>query len=175
MSEGAIDTRRLRLRLVTLADAGWVTEEISNPKVHRWLTGPPKHFALSDAVAFISERLTDPAFRVVERAGEPQGVVAIGAEDLGYWLKESAWGQGYMTEAAGALVDWHFARRDEPLTSGWLVGNAGSEGVLRKLGFQDTGSRRDWSPFHGCDVEVMRVRLDAPVAPRGELSQMGGS
>ncbi|MEM1235473.1 MAG: GNAT family N-acetyltransferase [Pseudomonadota bacterium] len=162
MSEGVIETRRLRLRLARLDDAVWMTKEISNPRVHCWLSGPPKPFVESDALEFIGARVADERYRVIECGGEPFGVVSID-DDLGYWLKESAWGQGYMTEAAGALVDWHFARGGGTLTSGWLVGNAGSEGVLRKLGFQDTGTRLDWSNYYGREVAVERVRRDPPL------------
>ena len=53
----------------------------------------------------------DGAF--VDRAGfswqsRPQGF------ELGYSLKRSAWGRGYATEIAGALVGWFFEQRPEP-------------------------------------------------------------
>ena len=102
-----IKTERLVLRCLQADDAGWIAREIANPNVHRWLTTPPMPYRLDDAVDFLSRFAGDPGYRAIVHRGSPQGVISLGttngrSRELGYWLQESAWGQGLMSEAAQA-------------------------------------------------------------------------
>ena len=67
-----------------------------------------------------------------------------GHVEIGYGFNASHWGQGYATEAVGALCRWTletgFARA---VTAETLEGNAASKRVLEKLGFAPTGERFD--------------------------------
>ncbi len=163
-----ITTERLVLRQMVSADAGWIAREIANPNVQRWLTSPPHPYRLQDAQTFISELATGPGFRAIEHAGEPLGVISIEAADrfspdrpslpeLGYWLRESAWGRGYATEAARALLLWHDRTSGGDIYSGYISGNEASASVLGKLGFSalETVTRR--AQFLGSDVTIHRV------------------
>lgn len=164
-------THRLRLRLLQAGDAAWLAREIAHPDVQRWLTSPPHPYRLSDAQAFIAAFGANPWFRVIEADGVPQGVVSVGhtqdpdpqrsaADELGYWLAVSAHGRGYMTEAAGAMVDAFFAGGSEEIVSGWIEGNGASENVLTKLGFARTGETvTRHVNFLGEPRPVVRVRL----------------
>jgi ribosomal-protein-alanine N-acetyltransferase len=67
----------------------------------------------------------------------PQGDI-----EVGYYLKRSAWGKGYATEACRRLLRAAF--EDSPLTeivATFDVGNDGSRGVLVKSGFVDQGAK----------------------------------
>ena len=59
--------------------------------------------------------------------------------ELGYWLGEPYWGQGYATEAALAVVAAAREAGYPALRSRALTSNAGSRNVLRKAGFSETG------------------------------------
>jgi len=55
---------------------------------------------------------------------------------LGYWLEPPAWGRGYASEAAGAVVRFAFAELGlARLRSGHAADNAASGRILHKLGF----------------------------------------
>ncbi|MBA5804321.1 GNAT family N-acetyltransferase [Rhizobium changzhiense] len=58
--------------------------------------------------------------------------------ELGYSLREEAWGKGLATEAASALADWFFERE---LASGFISfthpENTASQRVLRKIGMRE--------------------------------------
>jgi ribosomal-protein-alanine N-acetyltransferase len=63
--------------------------------------------------------------------------------EIGYFLKQSAWGKGYATEAARRLVRMAF--EDSPLSeilATFENGNAASQKVLKKSGFVDHGTMR---------------------------------
>jgi RimJ/RimL family protein N-acetyltransferase len=61
-----------------------------------------------------------------------------GAWEIGYWFGRPWWGQGYATEAAGALMAHLRACGVARFTCGHFVDNPASEAVIRKLGFTPT-------------------------------------
>lgn len=65
-----------------------------------------------------------------------------GHRELGYLLRPEAWGRGYATELAHALVRWHRANTDAdepPLRAYALADNTASLRVLAKVGFIQLG------------------------------------
>lgn len=63
---------------------------------------------------------------------------------LGYCLNDSAWGQGFATEATSALLKWAFATLDlNRVQAETDTRNAASSRVLEKLGFQREGTLRE--------------------------------
>jgi [ribosomal protein S5]-alanine N-acetyltransferase len=63
---------------------------------------------------------------------------------LGYCLDEAAWGQGYATEAAAAVLDWAFDALDlNRVQAETDTRNAASARVLEKLGFLREGTLRE--------------------------------
>ncbi|KAF9766849.1 hypothetical protein IL306_000680 [Fusarium sp. DS 682] len=64
--------------------------------------------------------------------------------ELGYWLAETAWGKGYATEAATALVRWCFDTWPElnRIEACANARNKASQNVLRKTGLIEEGIRR---------------------------------
>lgn len=162
MAPAELKTARLTLRAPQDDDATWIAAEISRPEVHSMLTSPPHPYGLADAKAWLARsRTCDWQYVIV--ADEPVGIVTLDSpvwgQELGYWLRPSAWGKGYMTEAARAVVGAWFAQGEDTLNSGHLTENAGSAGVLAKLGFRYTGALMRQSGFYGRAVEVQRMQL----------------
>jgi RimJ/RimL family protein N-acetyltransferase len=63
---------------------------------------------------------------------------------LGYCLDDAAWGHGYATEAAGAVLDWAFDRLDlNRVQAETDTRNTASARVLEKLGFVREGLLRE--------------------------------
>ena len=63
---------------------------------------------------------------------------------IGYCLDDKAWGHGFATEAAGAVVQWAFSTLDlNRVQSGADTRNRASERVLEKLGFVREGTLRE--------------------------------
>jgi len=159
-----IVTDRLRLRLLAPADASWIARDIVNPQVQEWLTAPPHPYGLADAEAFIADRVDTPRVRAIAFKGAPVGVIGFEATrgpslEFGYWVAERAWGQGIMSEAAQAMLDWHWAHSTRPVTSGWIEGNDRSAAILQKLGFEPAGRAQRWANWHGQEMTLERVRL----------------
>ena len=82
------------------------------------------------------------------------GQMPDGDVEVGYFLKQSAWGKGYATEACKRLLQLAF--ENSPLTevvASYDAGNDASRNVLLKSGFVDRGMRR----CYGEDAPDLRI------------------
>ena len=154
-----IETKRLRLRQFKSADAAPMTKLIADWDVIQWLTSPPFPYVLSDAKWFIGEDCSNCSY-AVEIGGEFAGVVGLTDDfDLGYWLGKPHHRNGFMTEAAGAVVNDHFTHNAAPLTSGYLLGNGPSQSILEKVRFENTEIKAAQSVPQKKRVQVPRMQL----------------
>jgi len=85
-------------------------------------------------------------WRIANHDAHLIGRAGFGADgsgrELGYTLHRDQWGQGLATEVAEALVRWHRDHAPEvPLHAYAAVGNAASQRILTKIGFQPVGVR----------------------------------
>lgn len=81
--------------------------------------------------------------------------------ELGYWLGEPYWNQGFATEAAHALIDMAFRTREiDHIDARCRVTNIASRRVIQKCGFQFQGSGMVGSLALGGMVPVEWFRLD---------------
>lgn len=153
-------TPRLLLRPQRETDIPAIMAGLNDWDVVRWLTVVPYPYTRADADEWMG-RQTPPvpghAHFAIDLPGAGMiGVVTLDSE-LGYWLDRSQHGHGYMTEACGTLLDWHFAARpDDVIPSGYHAGNAASAAVQRKLGLVETGYR-DMRPVRSQQREVEHI------------------
>ncbi|WP_172295426.1 GNAT family N-acetyltransferase [Pseudoruegeria sp. HB172150] len=166
MSRAPLATARLRLRRPEAADAGWIARSISLPEVQKNLTSPPHPFQQHHAEEWLAREAEKPTSLVIEGdEEEPLGVVTLRTGEvapvLGYWLKPGAWGRGYMTEAAGAVLADHFAQTETTAHSGYMPDHPTSGRVLAKLGFVELEPELRQCHFRGGEVPVMPAELTA--------------
>lgn len=138
-------TARLVLVTPTLAHAPAIATLANNANVHKWMARLPFPYGLSDAEFFVNQIVPSAeecCFAIVQD-GTLIGVIGLHLADgqvpeLGYWLGEPYWGQGFATEAAQALVAAARAAGATALRSRALRDNTASRGVLKKAGFVET-------------------------------------
>ncbi len=82
--------------------------------------------------------------------------------EIGYWLGEPYWNQGFATEAAHALIDMAFRTRNniEHIDARCRVTNVGSRRVIQKCGFQFQATGMIQCLALGGMVAVEWFRLD---------------
>ena len=84
------------------------------------------------------------------------GQMPDGDVEVGYFLRRSAWGMGYATEACQRIIRMAF--EDSSLTevvATFEAGNVASQHVLEKAGFVDRGIRRCYGE-DGPDFRITR-------------------
>ena len=152
-----LHTSRLLLRPFTEADTDAIFALHSSPRVLRYWDSPPWS-ERARAERFIArcrqmEQEGSGARVAIERAADR---VFIGwcclvewnrdyrSATLGYCLDDFAWGQGFATEAADALLRWAFDTLDlNRVQSDADTRNTASARVLEKLGFVREGTLRE--------------------------------
>ena len=152
-----LHTARLRLRPFTDADADDLFALHSNAHVLRYWDSPPwtdraragrfieKCQQLSEegsGARVAMERASDGAF--LGWCGLTKWNPGYRSASLGYCLDDAAWGHGYATEAARALLQWGFDTLDlNRVQAEADTRNAASARVLEKLGFVLEGTLRE--------------------------------
>lgn len=162
-----IETARLVLRAPMRSDAHDLMALADNINVAKWLSRLPHPYRLDHAVAFIEHIAPGPDERpyAITRDGRLIGVIGLmfteTPAELGYWLGEPHWGQGYATEAGRALIE---AARNTGRFDGFqaraVVDNKGSRHVLEKLGFLATGTAIQPDGTNA-GKQVMHYRMEA--------------
>jgi len=166
-----LDTERLTLRRPTLADVKAIAHLANDRRIAENTRRLPHPYLQDHAVEFV--RALAGAGRatvfLIENNHSPLGMVGIDwreqdAPELGYWLGVAHWGQGFGTEAARAVIDFHFEEFDaEHLISGARVANPSSRNILEKCGFQWSGVELHRFEALGCSTPVDRFRLSRSV------------
>ncbi|ODN72584.1 GNAT family N-acetyltransferase [Methylobrevis pamukkalensis] len=144
-------TPRLRLDATVDADAPAISAALSDPAVAGWLARVPFPYELAHARMFLAHaersRRSGEAyvFAIRQRAGTDfLGLVGLqglpGNAEVGYWLAQAHWGNGYATEAVREVLAFAFADLGlRVVRSGVFLGNDASMRVQTKLGFTITG------------------------------------
>ncbi len=146
----AIASERLVLRALCPADADKVAGLANNKKIAEMTSSIPHPYGLQDALDWIAAstaKTEGQSFAVCKKGGELVGVcgyhiTGAGTPEIGYWIGEPHWDNGFATEAVRAMIDHLFTSTGhETLTAGCRVSNDASRHVLDKCGFQWTGAR----------------------------------
>ena len=181
-----LETQRLWLRWPRAADAESIALFCNDPEVALKTTTIPFPYSQSDAERFVlrsrSDNMEGSALHLAlapkRQPNEAIGMISLmGAETrgegkLGFVLARSAWGQGFMTEAARAFVDLVFNLTSlDHIVSSALLDNAASLRVQEKLGFVVTGEKTAHAPARGAPLRLTTTLLKrgAAHAPYGAL------
>jgi len=168
MAEVCIETDRLVLRDWRDGDGERFFAGTNTENVMRWLGGVMDRekqagflgriAAIREANGFtfwIVERKADGevlGFCGLKRADAP-GTSVPGAMEIGWRLREDAWGQGYAKEAASASLDAAFDRfAADEVVAFTVIENTASWGLMKRLGMR----RRE-------DLDYADTRFEPPL------------
>lgn len=150
MPEVVVETDRLRLRTWEPGDPAEFDRLVNTPAVMRWLGGLGRFEDTQAAferldnyqrefghTLWIIERKADGAmlgFCGIKRVNAPSAPNP-GDFEIGWRLREDAWGQGIAKEAAIASLDLAFGRFQAPhVVALTVAGNEASWGLMERLG-----------------------------------------
>ena len=143
-----IETERLVLREWRVGDGATFAALTNTPSVMRYLGGveDPAVLATSERRQRALQAERGYCFWIVERRADgamlgfcglkPCTVGPIDGEvEIGWRLREDAWGQGYAREAAQASLAWAWATLDAPrIVAMTVAANTASWGLMERLG-----------------------------------------
>jgi RimJ/RimL family protein N-acetyltransferase len=175
---------RLVLRPLRIGDDARIFQLIANWEILRYLSSPPWPYERDHARAFVETRIQpdpDVITSVITHDGALVGVIDAAVKPasaaqpqrgyaIGYWLGQSYWGQGFMSEAARAFVAHVFdVTGEDTIYSGALSDNAASLRIQEKLGFVRDGEAVLYMPAHGKELPSTNT-----VLTRARFTELAG-
>ena len=164
MAEVVAETERLRLRTWDAEDLDEFIRHTNTGGVMRWLGGVRSREWHEAAFGRIQRYQRDygHTFWIVERKSDgallgfcglkrvnSEGAPNPGDFEVGWRLREDAWGQGYAKEAAIASLDLAFDRFGAPhVVALTVTQNEASQGLMKRLRM----TRRKDMDFHSADL-----------------------
>jgi RimJ/RimL family protein N-acetyltransferase len=169
-----LTTDRLALRRFTPADLDWLAELYSDRDVTRYLGGVKDRTKAEELLTARILRYYDehPGLGIwvtVERAtGTRLGFHLLNhirgesIVQIGFTLAKSAWGQGFGTEMASAVLRYGFVDLKLPRIAGMAsLKNQASQRVLLKIGLERRGERAFPHPDYAAEGAMAWFERDA--------------
>ena len=165
-------SQRLVMRAPHEDDIDALAHLANNANIANMVARMPHPYTVADAADFVRRTRAGAIGKCVYAITKADNGAFLGCcgiephEDgrtveLGYWLGEPYWNQGYVTEAAHALIDMVFRTRDvEQIDARCRVMNIPSRRVIQKCGFQFQATGMVQSLAVGGMVPVEWYRLD---------------
>jgi len=184
-----VETERLLIRPWRHADAERLLDILSRLEVVKWLgDGEPVVMkSLDEAHTRINRyaERDDPPLGTwaVERKADQQGVDGVivgtvllltlpndehGEVEIGWHLHPDAWGQGYASEAAQAVLAHGFAAGLPEIIAVSHTDNEASKAVMRRIGMTDRGIVERWYEGESAYFSITRETMgtDRAAVPR---------
>ncbi len=168
MAETIATTQRLILRDWRTSDRDVFLRHLNSEAVMRWFGGIQDEASYEAAFERLDRYRRDfgHTFWIVERRADGEvlgfcGLKRVNAEgapnpgdfEIGWRLREDAWGQGFAKEAAIASLDLAFDRFAAPhVVALTVAGNRASWGLMERLGMHRRADLDYHDPCYGPDL-----------------------
>jgi len=159
--------RLIRLRAVEESDLEWINREFWNPAVTRFMAAYWPESQGGTRAWWKSSRSKHPGPMLIETLTGGERVGACSLEDvdersraaeLGIWIAEALWNQGFGTDAVRTLCRFGFREINlQRISLSVHDINPRAKRAYEKVGFKEEGRRRRAEFIDGgyCDVIVM--------------------
>ena len=108
-----INSKRLVLKKIETKDINQLIKNLNNWNIVKWLVNVPYPYTINDANFWIKKSNKEELCLNIYKNNILVGGVSIDKRDknlneLGYWLGEEYWGNGYALEACQSLISYFF-------------------------------------------------------------------
>lgn len=152
-----ITTQRLLLRLFQTSDASEVTKLCDNYNIYKNTLYLPYPYSIEDALSWIENHLDNfnnnrsYEFAITDKnTGNLYGAISLSNNqkfnngEIGYWIGEEFWGNGYATEAGEAILEFAFSEKQyHKVYARHFKSNSASGRVIQKIGMSQEGVLRE--------------------------------
>lgn len=182
IAEFWLTTERLGLRRFTRADADWLVELYGDPDVTRYLGGTKDRASTEQmlelrVLQYYDEHPGLGMWVTVDRSSGTRvgfhllnNIQGESFIQIGFTLTKTAWGRGFGTEMASAVLRYGFVDLSLPSIVGIAsLDNHASQRVLSKIGLHRNGERAFPHPAYAAEGPMAWFERDA----RGWLAERG--
>ncbi|MDO8517039.1 MAG: GNAT family protein [Nanoarchaeota archaeon] len=154
-----LETQRLILRDLTMKDARDSLKNLNNLNISQYLLSVSYPYTKKNAEWWVNHCKEQQKIKprtsyefgiVIKPIKEVVGGIGLthidyeqGTAELGYWIAETHWRNGYVSEGVRKLIDYSFnTLKLRRLTIPAFATNKGSNGLAKSLGFTYEGTLR---------------------------------
>ncbi|WP_332645334.1 GNAT family N-acetyltransferase [Lysinibacillus sp. 54212] len=177
ITENSIETERLLLRPFHESDAEDVSFMCNNYNVFKSTLNLPHPYTLDCALAWIADHEQNfkddrmYEFAITDKnSGKLYGAIGISNHqqfkngEMGYWIGEEYWGNGYATEAAKAILDFVFKEKNyHRVYARYFKSNPASGKIMEKCGMKYEGILKDHIYKNDCFEDIVFYGIINPM------------
>jgi len=141
-------------------------KELNNWNISKWLIEVPYPYSIDDAKYWVKKTKQDQYSLNIYLKNKLIGGVSLTNQrenskwELGYWIGEEYWGNGYAIEACENLISYFFSNTNNSIIyASHMKDNIKSKKIIIKLGFKLVGSGKKFSISRNEMVEDLNYEL----------------
>ena len=141
-------------------------KELNNWNISKWLIEVPYPYTVDDAKYWVKKSKQDQYSFNIYLKNKLIGGVSLTNQrenskwELGYWIGEEYWGNGYAIEACENLISYFFSNTNNSIIyASHMKDNIKSKKIIIKLGFKLVSSGKKFSISRNEMVEDLNYEL----------------
>lgn len=141
-------------------------KELNNWNISKWLIEVPYPYSIDDAKYWVKKTKQDQYSLNIYLKNKLIGGVSLSNQrenskwELGYWIGEEYWGNGYAIEACENLISYFFSNTNNSIIyASHMKDNIKSKKIIIKLGFNLVSSGKKFSISRNEMVEDLNYEL----------------
>ncbi|MBD1147967.1 GNAT family N-acetyltransferase [Pelagibacterales bacterium SAG-MED31] len=161
-----INSKRLVLKKISTKDVNQLIKNLNNWNIVKWLVNVPYPYTINDANFWIDKSNNEELCLNIYKNNILVGGISIDKRDrnvneLGYWIGEEYWGNGYALEACQSLISYFFLNSiEKTIYCGHMKGNEKSKKIILKLGFKKINTGKKYSVSRKEEVKDIIYELE---------------
>lgn len=141
-------------------------KELNNWNISKWLIEVPYPYSIDDAKYWVKKTKQDEYSFNIYLKNKLIGGVSLSNQrenskwELGYWIGEEYWGNGYAIEACENLISYFFSNTNNSIIyASHMKDNIKSKKIIINLGFKLVSSGKKFSISRNEMVEDLNYEL----------------
>lgn len=144
----------------------FLIKELNNWNISKWLIEVPYPYSIDDAKYWVKKTKQDEYSFNIYLKNKLIGGVSLSNQrenskwELGYWIGEEYWGNGYAIEACENLISYFFSNTNNSIIyASHMKDNIKSKKIIINLGFKLVSSGKKFSISRNEMVEDLNYEL----------------
>ena len=161
-----LHTKNLIIKKPSEKHLNSLIKELNNWNISKWLIEVPYPYSIDDAKYWVKKTKQDQYSLNIYLKNKLIGGVSLSNQrenskwELGYWIGEEYWGNGYAIEACENLISYFFSNTNNSIIyASHMKDNIKSKKIIIKLGFKLVSSGKKFSISRNEMVEDLNYEL----------------